>query len=173
MKCDRFIGTGNTSSLDTIVSNSKFGYASKSPFAVHSHSTVEVSSAKHAHVSNYISHGVNPSIRSTNSFQGLERRQIRQYSAKISNLDEDHSMFFCDKEESKKATYVTFENRSKFRIPVFAVVDQHQSTLPVIGELRSNQCVSTNLVKNVKDGKRHVKKHRRASLSISSRHSKV
>ena len=173
MKCDRFIGTGNTSSLDAIVSNSKFKSASKSPFAVHSHSTVEVSSAKHAHISNYISHGVNTSIRSTNSFQGLERRQIRQYSAKISNLDEDHSMFFCDKEESKKTTYVTFENRSKFRIPVFAVVHQHQSTLPVIGELRSNQCVSTNLVKNVKDGKRHVKKHRHASLSVSSRYSKV
>ena len=170
MKCDRFIGTRNTSSLDA---NCKFKHASSSPFAVHSHSTVEVSSAKHANISNYISHGINTSIRSTNSFQGLERRQIRQYSAKISNLDEDHSMFFCDKEESKKTTYVTFENRSKFRIPVFAVVHQHQSTLPVIGELRSNQCVSTDLVENFKDGKRHVKKHRRASLSISSRHSKV
>ena len=173
MKCDRFIGTGNTSSLDAIVSNSKLRHASKSPFAVHSHSTVEVSTANHAYNSNRISHGINTSIRSTNSLQGPERRQMRKYSAKISNLDEDHSMFFCDKEESKKTTYVTFENRSKFRIPVFAVVHQHQSTLPVIGELRSNQCVSTDLVENFKDGKRHGKKHRRASLSVSSKHSKV
>ena len=167
MKCDRFIGTGKAISLDLVASDSKMKHGSNS------HSTVEVSIASHSYSSNHISHGINTSIRSTNSFQGLERRQIRQYSAKISNLDEDHSMFFCDKEESKKTTYVTFENRSKFRIPVFAVVHQHQSTLPVIGELRSNQCVSTDLVENFKDGKRHFKRRRHASLSVSSRHSKV
>ena len=176
MKCDRFIGTGTSSSLDLLASESKSKHASKSTFLGDSHSTVEVSTANHAYNSNHISHGINTSIRSSKSVRGLERRQFSQYSAKTSILDEDHYMHFYDIEESKKATYVTFENNSMFRIPVFTQVHQHKNTLPVIGEmgnLRSSPSVSKGPVENLKNGNRRIKRRKRSSLSVSSKYSKV
>ena len=170
MKCDRFIGTGTSSSLDLLASKSKFKHASKSTFLGDSQSTGEVSTANHT------SHGINTSIRSSKSVRGLERRQFSWYSAKTSILDEEHSMVFYDKEESKKATYVTFENHSMFRIPVFAHVHQHKNTLPVIGEagnFRSNPSLSKGQVENLKGGNRRIEKHSRSSLSVSSKYSQV
>ena len=102
MKCDRFIGTGNTSSLGRVVSDSKMKSASTLLFAADSQSTIEVSTGNHAYGSNLICHGINTSIRSTNYVRGLERRQFSRYSAKNSILNEDYSTFFCDNEESKK-----------------------------------------------------------------------
>ena len=170
MKCDRFIGTGKAISLDLVASDSKMKHGSNS------HSTVEVSIANHANGSNHVSHGINTSIRSSKSVRGLERRQFSQYSAKTSILDEDHYMLFYDIEESKKATYVTFENNSMFRIPVFAQVHQHKNTLPVIGEmgnLRSSPIVSKGPVENLKNGNRRIKKRKRSSFSVSSKYFKV
>ena len=128
MKCDRFVGTGRTNNIHMMALNSKTPHGSRSPYSGgESPPTVESSPPK----------VIANSLAQSASCLGIDVAQHTPSSTISLKRNDDHPVFFCNKEVFKRSTVVTIEKHTEFRTPVFADIHKTQRTLTAVKSNRN------------------------------------
>lgn len=138
MKCDRFVGTGNKSvetgpertihprTLRGTVSASGCSVPSKTSLFVHSVTTLPKGVKQRSR--NTIKNAINPNFEEHPSSNDDQTQKNPSPSLSKRNSNDDTLVLSCTKENAKKPMFVTFEDNTKFQIPIIAQVHHKNNT---------------------------------------------